>query len=219
MFRKFKRFFREHILRDEHTIAVSQWFRDKGDEKLRFNYPSLNGKSIIFDLGGYVGDFAYEINKKYDCKVYLFEPHPEFYKKCVEKFSDNEKVIPFNFGLSDKEGTFTLSDNLDGSSFLNPNKATKQGLECEIKEFFSVLSDLDIKNIDLIKVNIEGGEYPLLKHIVNRNELGIIDEYQIQFHNFIEGAETKRNFLITELRKTHKRTWCYKFVWENWKKI
>ena len=102
---------------------------------------------------------------------------------------------------------------------MNPTNITKEGLECEVKEFFSVLSNLDIKNIDLIKVNIEGGEYPLLKHIVNRNELGIIDEYQIQFHNFIEGAETKRNFLITELRKTHKRTWCYKFVWENWKKI
>ena len=219
MFRKIKRFYRQHILKDEHTITLSQWFRDKGDEKLRFNYPSLNEKSIIFDLGGYVGDFAYQINKKYDCKVYLFEPHPEFFKQCVKRFAHNKKVILFKFGLSNKEGKFTLSDSLDGSSFLNPNNVSKQGLECEIKEFFSVLSDLHIKNIDLIKMNIEGSEYPLLKHISNRNELGIINEYQIQFHNFIEGAETKRNFLINELSKTHKRTWCYKFVWENWKKI
>ena len=202
-----------------YSVALSQWFRDKGDEKLRYNYPLFNEKSIIFDLGGYVGDFAYQINKKYGCKVYLFEPHPEFYKKCVKRFAHNKKVIPFKFGLSDKEGKFTLSDSLDGSSFLNPINIKKQGLECEVKEFFSVLSDLDIKNIDLIKINIEGDEYPLLKHIANRNELRIINEYQIQFHNFIEDAETKRNFLITELSKTHKRTWCYKFVWENWKKI
>ena len=219
MFRKIKRFYRLHILKDEHLIALSQWFRDKGDEKLRYNYPLLNEKSIIFDLGGYVGDFAYQINKKYGCKVYLFEPHPEFYKKCVKRFAHNKKVILFKFGLSNKEGKFTLSDSLDGSSFLNTVNITKQGLDCEVKEFFSVLSDLDIKNIDLIKINIEGDEYPLLKHIANRNELRIINEYQIQFHNFIEGAETKRNFLINELSKTHKRTWCYKFVWENWKKI
>ena len=81
-----------------------------------------------------------------------------------------------------------------------------------------MLSDLDIKNIDLIKINIEGGEYPLLKHIADKNELAIIDEYQIQFHNFVEGAGSKRNNLIDKLSKTHKRTWCYKFVWENWKR-
>ena len=219
MFRKIKRFYRLHILRDEHSIALSQWSRDKGDEKLRYNYPLLNEKSIVFDLGGYVGDFAYNINKKYDCKVYLFEPHQSFYKQCEYRFAQNKKVIPFKFALSDKEGTFTLSDSLDGSSFSNFINIAKQGLQCEVKEFFSVLSDLDIKNIDLIKINIEGDEYPLLKHIANRNELGIIDEYQIQFHNFIKGAETKRNLLTNEFRKTHKRTWCYKFVWENWKKI
>ena len=133
MFRKIKRFYRLHILKDEHSIALSQWFRDKGDEKLRYNYPLLNEKSIIFDLGGYVGDFAYQINEKYGCKVYLFEPHPEFYKQCVKRFAHNKKVIPFKFGLSDKEGKFTLSDNLDGSSFLNTVNIAKQGLDCEVK--------------------------------------------------------------------------------------
>ena len=219
MFRKIRRFFLLHVLKDEHSIALSEWFRDKGDEKLRLNYSSLNEKSIIFDLGGHVGDYAYEINKKYGCKVYLFEPHPDFYEKCAKRFSDNEKIIPFKYGISDKEGTFTLSNDLDSSSFLNHHNVSKQGLECEVKEFFSVLSDLNIKNIDLIKINIEGDEYPLLQHIANRNGLGIVDEYQIQFHNFIKGSESKRNTLIKELSKTHKRTWCYKFVWENWKRI
>ena len=91
MFRKIKRFYRLHILKDEHPIELSQWFRDKGDEKLRYNYPLLNEKSVIFDLGGYVGDFAYQINKKYGCKVFLFEPHPEFYKQCVKRFAHNKK--------------------------------------------------------------------------------------------------------------------------------
>ena len=39
MFRKIKRFYRQHIFKDEHTITLSQWFMNKGDEKLRFNYP------------------------------------------------------------------------------------------------------------------------------------------------------------------------------------
>lgn len=216
--RKISHFYRLHILKDKFTVEMARWFKDMGDKTLRLNYPTLNKDSIVFDLGGYFGDYAYEINKKYGCKVYLFEPHPKFYDKCVKRFSENKKITSFNFGISDNDGTFNLSDSFDGSSFLNPTHKLKHEVKCEVKEFFSVLSNLNIKNIDLIKINIEGGEYPLLKHIADKNKLEIIDEYQIQFHNFVEGAESKRNILIDELSKTHKRTWCYKFIWENWKR-
>ena len=96
MFRKIRRFFRLHVLKDEHSIALSKWFKDKGDEKLRLNYSSLNEKSIIFDLGGHVGDYAYEINKKYGCKVYLFEPHPDFYENVQKDFQTTKKLFHLN---------------------------------------------------------------------------------------------------------------------------
>lgn len=86
------------------------------------------------------------------------------------------------------------------------------------KEFFKTLSDLDIAKVNLMKINIEGGEYPLLMHIADNDKLGLVDEYQIQFHNFIEDAEHKRESIIKSLSKTHKRTWCYTFVWENGRK-
>ena len=70
--RKIRHFYRLHILKDEFTVEIARWFKDKGDKTLRLNYPALNKDSIVFDLGGYFGDYAYEINKKYGCKVYLF---------------------------------------------------------------------------------------------------------------------------------------------------
>ena len=76
--KRIRRLFNIYIRKDEFTIEVSRWFSDNGDETLRLDYPALSGESIVFDLGGYVGDFAYKINKKYGCKVYLFEPHPMF---------------------------------------------------------------------------------------------------------------------------------------------
>lgn len=213
------RFYRLHIIKDEFTVEVKRWFADKGDETLRLEYPSLNEDSVVFDLGGYLGDFAYEINKKYGSKVYLFEPHPEFYEKCVNRFFDNENIVPLNFGVADENGHFLLSNSNDGSSFTNPNLKGKQGVECQLREFFSVLSDLDINHINLMKINIEGDEYPLLQHIADKDELRIADEYQIQFHNFIEDAESKRNNIVSAISKSHRRTWCYTFVWENWKVI
>ena len=219
VFGRIKRAFKLYIVKDEFLVEAAKWFKDKGDETLRLNYPALNKSSIVFDLGGYVGDFAQQINDKYGCKVYLFEPHPKFYETCVERFSNNENIIPFNYGLSDTEGEFFLSDSVDGSSFLNPDHRGKGGLNCQLREILSVVDDLDIKKIDLMKINIEGGEYPLLLHIAKENRLDLVKEYQIQFHNFIQDAVPMRDSIVESLSKTHKRTWCYTFVWENWEKI
>lgn len=212
------RAYKLYILKDEFTVEVTRWFRDKGDKTLRLDYPELNEESIVFDLGGYKGDFAYAINKKYGCSVYVFEPHPEYYDACIKRFLSNDKVIPFNYGLSDKDGKFLLSDSVDGSSFLNPNHKKKNAIECEVKEIFNVLRQLDISNISLMKINIEGGEYPILLHMISEDKLSLVDNYQIQFHNFIDNADSLRSKIIEGLLKTHIRTWCYTFVWENWKR-
>ena len=95
----------------------------------------------------------------------------------------------------------------------------EKGIKCQVKEFFYTLESLQIYKADLMKINIEGGEFPLLQHIASRGKLNMINQYQIQFHKFIINAVSKRKKIIAELNKTHKRTWCYKFVWENWKKI
>jgi len=215
---RFIRFYRLYVQKDEFTVEMTRWFSDKGDETLRLDYPKLNEESIVFDLGGFKGDFAQAIYEKYSCTVHVFEPHPEFYESCAQRFVSNDKVIVYNYGLSDKDGKFILSDSVDGSSFMNPNHLDKNGLECELKEILEVIRKLKISNIDLMKFNIEGGEYPVLLHMNSENKISIVDNYQIQFHNFIDNADELRNKIVEELSKTHTRTWCYTFVWENWKR-
>ena len=88
---------------------------------------------------------------------------------------------------------------------------------------FSVTNHLDKFEFntavsDLMKINIEGGEYPLLLHMASTNNLSLVNQYQIQFHTFIKNASSMRKKIITSLSESHHRTWCYTFVWENWKK-
>ena len=63
--------YRRYILREPFLLEAARWFRDKGDETLRLDYP-LTQESIVFDLGGYHGDFAAAVYERYGCKVYLF---------------------------------------------------------------------------------------------------------------------------------------------------
>ncbi|WP_445775285.1 FkbM family methyltransferase [Shewanella sp.] len=210
--------FRRYVIFDKRTVAVERWFQDRGDETRRLDYPSLTSSSIVFDLGGYKGDFAQAINDKYGCLVFVFEPHPYFYNVCIERFSENSKVNVFNFGLGDKDGVFKLSDSKDGSSIMAAKRGSGVEIDCQIKEIFSCLDELKISKIDLMKINIEGAEFPLLMHMIEELEVSIVGNFQVQFHQFVPGAEELRENISMELSKTHQRNWCYFFVWENWEK-
>ena len=212
------RYVRLYLLRDEFTIEHNRWVHDNGDETLRLNYPNLNSSSIVFDVGGYLGDFAFLINEKYDCTVFLFEPDPKFYEHCVQRFDSNEKIFPLNHGLADQNSFLTLSQEADGSSFYNIGHNIKGGLRCQVRDVVEVLAELSVSNIDLMKINIEGGEFPLIERLIEENLLVIVDQIQIQFHNFVENASEIREEFLAQVAKTHDPTWCYKFVWENWKR-
>tara|TARA_B100000780_G_C21009383_1_gene404151 strand:- start:121 stop:846 length:726 start_codon:yes stop_codon:yes gene_type:complete len=210
----YKWFYAQYIIKDFAVIERTRWYREKGDEKLRLDY-KLNKDSIVFDIGGYIGDFSNSIYEKYKCKIYIFEPSPLFYKICVERFKNNEKIVCFNYGLSDSENEFLLSNEKEASSISKKIKDTI-GETVKIRKFSKVFQNLQINRIDLLKVNIEGSEYNLMPHIIEEKLIEKIDNIQIQFHIFISDAKNKRSEIIKSLGKTHKEDWCYYFVWENW---
>jgi FkbM family methyltransferase len=210
----YKWFYAHYILKDFAVIERTRWYREKGDEKLRLDY-KLNKDSIVFDVGGYVGNFSSLIYEKYKCTVYIFEPSPVFYKICVERFKNNEKIFCFNYGLSNSENKFYLSNEKEASSITkNINNTNSETVK--IRKFSKVFQELKINQIDLLKVNIEGSEYNLIPHIIEERLIEKINNIQIQFHIFISNAKSKRSAILKSLGKTHKEDWCYYFVWEGW---
>ena len=57
---------------------VALWFRDCGDQTKRLDY-DLDENSVVFDLGGYEGQWASDIFSRYCCTVYVFEPVKPYY--------------------------------------------------------------------------------------------------------------------------------------------
>jgi len=214
--KKLLNFYRIYLKKDAFYTEAKRWFTDRGDETHRLNY-SLSPDSIVFDLGGYKGNFAYAINSRYQCEVYLFEPIEEFYLNCTNRFKDNKKIHCFNFGLSSYEGEFYISDDDDGSSILKINKFNSK--KVRIKSFSDFIKDNMISNIDLLKINIEGGEYDLIPHLIDTEIIKRIHHIQIQFHNFIKNSVNKRIEIRKRLLKTHKESWSYPFIWESWERL
>lgn len=195
------------------AIRVKPWFRDNGDRTHRLYY-DLNEDSIVFDLGGYEGEWAGQIFCLYGSRVYIFEPFETYSENIKSKFLRNKKVSVFQFGLSKYTQTtkLAIADN-SSSIFMESENCVDIKIVCA-NEFFK---EHHIDSIDLMKINIEGGEYDLLEHLIETGDIKTIKNIQVQFHDFVPDAETRMKAIQQNLEKTHEVTYQYEFVWENWK--
>ncbi|MGZ3790567.1 MAG: FkbM family methyltransferase [Bacteriovorax sp.] len=188
-----------------------RWVNDKGDELLRLNY-DLDESSLVWDLGGYRGDFAAEIFCKYCSRVKVFEPIPEFDAFIKNRFLKNKYIENFQYGLGYRNEVLHFGVTGDKtSSFIQENT-----IQAPIRDVVEYFNECNSPTVDLIKINIEGGEYELLEKMIEAQIIKNFKNLQIQFHNFVPDAENRYNKLTEALSRTHTRTWCYKFIWENW---
>lgn len=194
--------------------TINSWFQANGDETLRLQYKDLNHSSTVFDLGGYKGQWTSDIFARYCCDIYCFEPVRKFATAIEEKFSKNSRIHIFPFGLAEQTKKATISNSADGSSMFTGNGQEN----IQLVQASSFLEKHGIKKIDLLKINIEGGEYDLLDHLIESGTITMVNNLQIQFHNFFPDAEQRMRTIQTNLNRTHRITWQYEFVWENWEK-
>ncbi len=182
----------------EHDKDVERWFADDGDETLRFNY-DLNNDSLVMDLGGYKGQWTSDIYARYNCRVLVFEPVKSFAERIEARFKKNPRIKVFCLALGENRRQEIIALGDDGSSVYrdNPEKETIQFED--VAEFFT---KHNIKNIDLMKVNIEGGEYELLPRLFYAGLVSRIKNLQIQFHDIGPDSELRMEKICQELVKT-----------------
>lgn len=210
------RVFRREVLRDPFLLEIKRWFRDDGDNTLRLTYP-LDSSSVVWDLGGYHGDFAAEILRRYDSKVFVFEPVPKFYAQCAARFEQNADVKCLPYGLSRDAGWFDISDSEDASSFVR-NPSAINSVRAEIRPVAAMFNELGVDRVDLLKINIEGGEFDVIPALMDAGLMNRVRFLQVQFHDFIPDAHAKREQIRCRLKETHQQMWNYPFVWECWER-
>jgi FkbM family methyltransferase len=191
-----------------------RWFADGGDEKYRYNY-SLNENSLVFDLGGYEGKFTDRIYHKYKCNIYVFEPMRKYYESLCSTLSFIDKIKIYDFGFSDKTETIKIFHSNDASSL---HKISNSYESIKVQKISDFIINNNITKVDLLKINIEGSEFEVLNDLIENKLLDIFENIQVQFHEFVDDAASKRNKIREHLRKNHSETFLYEFVWENWKK-
>lgn len=181
------------------------------------NGPGFNKDSVVMDVGGETGVWAMQIYDKYAPQLKIYEPNPNSVAVLQDRFKDKSAEI-FPFGLGGCNQTCLLSNDGMGSSVFaasrNFNKSDK--IEVQIRDVREVFEELHLPEVDLIKINIEGGEYELLPRLI---ETGLVNRFKIiriQFHDWIPNAFAMRRRIVRQLAKTHDVEWSYPMVWESW---
>lgn len=194
---------------------VNDWKEQEGEKRLRYEY-DLPAHPVVFDLGGFEGDWSSEIAARYQAKIELFEPHPVFAANIEKRFKNNSDINIHVFGLGVRDEKLNLGTDAESTSTFK-TKNTANVVEVDLKNAKDFIQKGNFQQIDLIKINIEGGEFELLEHLIEEGLITKFKELQIQFHHFVPNARKRMKAIQDELAKTHELTYQFEFLWENWK--
>lgn len=151
------------IERDTH---ISKWVKESGrlDHDLSM-VPKIceyiKPGDVVVDAGAYIGDHTIAYAKKvtHSGAVFAFEPNKEAFECLEYNMRNYPQVQCFNHGLGDKFGRIGVNTSCDnvGMSFI------QQGNDVTIMP----IDDLNLYQVDLIKIDCEGFELNILKGAIN----------------------------------------------------
>lgn len=181
----------------------------------------LDAESVVIDVGAFTGSWAQHMVERYDPIIYAFEPNPKSYESLSKKAQENPKLHPMKYGLGGEDATVEFTLNGLGSSMCDERTAHSgmERIEVDIASIDRVWKDLDLGQVDLMKINIEGAEFPLLDKMIKTGLFENVRCFLIQFHEWHPGAYRKRKKIREELSRTHRLEWEYYFVWEKWERV
>jgi FkbM family methyltransferase len=185
--------------------AGEHWLNDRLD---------LKADAHVVEVGGYLGNWADYVARKYECYVEVYEPVKEFYDHMLKRFSNRPNIQVKNVAVLDGIGEAHIAVMGEGSTFYTPGAC--EGPNVAITDIDKIVRPV-CGLVDLLALNCEGSEYDILDRLLFTGNIWRVDRLLVQFHANHLNAETRRSAIREKLTKTHSEVWAYPYCWELWK--
>lgn len=161
-------------------FVIYQVLLKRGKKAEYYVPPALKPKTIV-DIGSNMGASIIYFHRQFPAaKIFGFEPHPETFGVLKKNVADLPGVRVFNYGLgAARERIAVPADRVNFGAFNTRGHFKDRGYpavptECEIRRFDDVLRELQIMQVDLLKIDCEGSEADVFStmpdEILNRCE-------------------------------------------------
>jgi FkbM family methyltransferase len=119
----------------------------------------------IFDVGGNFGQTALLFAKAFPAAtIYTFEPVPSSFSRLQKAVCGHNRIKLFNTALGDKAGTITMNlTQSAGSNTILQSSAATGSVTVTINTIDSFVTTNAIEVIDLLKIDVEGYELPVIE--------------------------------------------------------
>ena len=127
----------------------------------------LRRRSVFIDVGAHIGRYSFPVARFVgeDGIVVAIEPDPVSFRALLMgvKLNGLRNVLTLNVALGDREGKATLCQKLitATSSIIEFNRC-RRFVEVPLRRLDSIVEDLGLKRVDVIKIDAEGAEIQVL---------------------------------------------------------
>lgn len=166
----------------------------------------LSKQSVVYSFG--IGEdisFDRMMIEQHHCQLFAFDPTPKSIQwvksqQLPQEFHFQEYGLALETGMA--EFNLPANDQYVSGSLVSHQKvdATKK-VSVPMKSFADVVNELNHKQIDVLKMDIEGSEFDVIETILNSDV--IIDQFLIEFHERFFEDGRKRLQCALKLMKQH----------------
>ena len=149
---------------------------------------TIQPTDTIIDIGGHIGSFSiWAAKQAHQGKVFTFEPNAENFLLLKENKEINEisNLEIFNLAVSEKIGEVTLFNSVHqnmGHSLYEYDLPNQAKVKTTILD--EILQNNNIQKVDLLKIDAEGAEYPILLN-TSPQTLQKINKIILEYHDYL----------------------------------
>ncbi len=189
--------------KNQYDIKCEKRNYGSGDGRWCVAPEHLNSESVVYSFGvGNDVSFDMDVWRRHGCCVHLFDPTP-ISKEWIATQRLPKSLIFHDIGLADHDGKATFRLPKGHSVSFSPISVlgdTEREHAASVQTLATIMKHLGHESIDLLKIDIEGGEYSVINDIVDHRES--IEQLLVEFHDrMVSDGEQETREAIEKLDK------------------